>query len=211
MGNHYPPNPPDRKTTGRQMTDIQLKQLNKREGNWRYNEQMRLFFDNHAICKKQPAMTIEELRELNDKRNRLPRGKASASEHQLQVECVMWFRLQYPQLAPLLFAIPNGGARAKKTAAMLKAEGVTAGVPDLQLAIPTIDNSAHGLFIEMKNGTSNTLSKEQRYMKDRLESAGYEYRCCRNFEDFRQNTTNYIRRIDPKFIAGKFQKSDKSG
>lgn len=161
--------------------------------------------------RNQTKMTIEELRELNDKRNRQPRGKASASEHQLQVECVMWFRLQYPQLAPLLFAIPNGGARAKKTAAMLKAEGVTAGVPDLQLAIPTMDNSAHGLFIEMKNGTSNTLSREQKDMRERLEYAGYEYHCCRNFEDFRQSTTSYIRRINPKFIVEKFQKSDKSG
>ena len=57
-------------------------------------------------------------------------------EHQLQVECVKWFRFQYPKLANLLFAIPNGGLRNIKVATKLKAEGVLAGVPDLFLAIP---------------------------------------------------------------------------
>lgn len=35
-------------------------------------------------------------------------------EHELQVASVRWFRLQYPEYAPLLFAVPNGGARDKR-------------------------------------------------------------------------------------------------
>lgn len=148
-------------------------------------------------------MTIDELRVLNDRQNKLPRGKASASEHQLQTECVLWFRLQYPELAPLLFAIPNGGARAKKTAIMLKQEGVTAGVPDILFAMPTRDNTAHGLWVEMKNGTSNGTTKAQDEMRRWLEAAGYEWTCCRNFEEFRKTLTGYIARIDTKNLPKK--------
>ena len=41
------------------------------------------------------------------------------NESQLQKSCVMWFRLQYPRLRYLLFAVPNGGARSAVTGAIL--------------------------------------------------------------------------------------------
>lgn len=46
----------------------------------------------------------------------------------MQRMCVGWFRLQYPAVGKLLFAVPNGGARSRTEAAIMKAEGVTAGV-----------------------------------------------------------------------------------
>lgn len=49
--------------------------------------------------------------------------------------CVSWFRLKYPAIGKLLFAVPNGGARSRTEAAIMKAEGVTAGVADLILLI----------------------------------------------------------------------------
>jgi len=54
-------------------------------------------------------------------------------EHNEQVAVFAWARwaeAQYPELA-LLFAVPNGGARNKVTAARLKAEGVKRGVLDI--------------------------------------------------------------------------------
>ena len=35
-------------------------------------------------------------------------------ESQLQIQCVRWFRYQYPKLAPLLIHIPNGRHRSKR-------------------------------------------------------------------------------------------------
>ena len=35
--------------------------------------------------------------------------KMKSKEAQLQTTCVRWFRLQYPEYARLLFAVPNGG------------------------------------------------------------------------------------------------------
>lgn len=53
----------------------------------------------------------------------------------MQRMCVGWFRLQYPAVGKLLFAVPNGGARSRTEAAIMKAEGVTAGVTDLILLL----------------------------------------------------------------------------
>jgi len=71
-------------------------------------------------------------------------------EHYEQVALFTWAKLQekaIPELA-LLFAIPNGGKRDKRTAARLKAEGVKAGVSDTFLAVARA--RYHGLFIELK-------------------------------------------------------------
>lgn len=91
-------------------------------------------------------------------------------EDDLQQACVSWFRYQYPALAPLLFAIPNGGQRGKIEAARMQRTGTTPGVPDLQLAVPVLPFA--GLFLELKVGT-NRPSPVQRSMLDRLSAAGY--------------------------------------
>lgn len=110
-------------------------------------------------------------------------------EHKLQVECIKWFRLQYPKL--VIFAIPNGGDRNIIVAQKLKAEGVVAGVPDLFIPYPS--NVYHGLFIEMKYGKKGRVSEAQKYMLEKLELLGYK--CCvvRCFDDFYNQVTNYIK------------------
>ena len=52
-------------------------------------------------------------------------------ESKLQILCVEWFRLQFPNV--LIFSIPNGGQRSLITAKILKAEGTVSGVADLQI------------------------------------------------------------------------------
>lgn len=51
------------------------------------------------------------------------RKHPSDEEHRIQVSCVRWFRMAHPQLAPRLFAVPNGGRR----------DGVTGARQRLQL------------------------------------------------------------------------------
>jgi hypothetical protein len=76
--------------------------------------------------------TFDEL--FAEAQARQPQRKPrSEPEHNLQVDCVQWFSLQYPSLRGRLFAVPNGGHRSKTEAARLKAEGVVAGVSDLIL------------------------------------------------------------------------------
>jgi hypothetical protein len=99
------------------------------------------------------------------------------TEHAAQSALFSTIRMhegQYPELA-LLFAIPNGGHRDKRTAAKLKAEGVKAGVPDMML--PVARGDFHGLFIEMKVG-KNTPSVNQRWWMEQLKAQAYHTTVC---------------------------------
>lgn len=108
-------------------------------------------------------------------------------EHDLQVACVNWFRLQFPRC--LIWATPNGGLRAKKTASLLKAEGVVAGVPDIQ--IPEPRGEFHGLFVEMKYGR-NKATDEQNSMMARLTANGYKCAVCYSKEQFITAVCSYM-------------------
>lgn len=61
-------------------------------------------------------------------------------------------------VARRIYAIPNGGKRSKIEAAIMKAEGVKAGMPDTHL--PVARGGCIGLYIELKCG-SNSPSDEQ--------------------------------------------------
>lgn len=132
-------------------------------------------------------MTIEELKELNNSKNKESKHHDDP-EHQLQVECVNYFRLKYRNAR--IFAIPNGGDRNVKVAVKLKKEGVTKGVPDLQIAAAR--NGYHGLFIEMKNGKKGRLSKEQEDFIDYLIKEGYKCEVVRNIDEFMAVTKEYF-------------------
>lgn len=96
------------------------------------------------------------------------------TEHEEQRELVRWFRQTYPDVR--IFAIPNGGGRSKAAGARLKAEGVSAGVPDL--FIP-----AWQLWIEIKRAKGGSVSTEQQDWAKYLSGVGYTTIVCRGFED----------------------------
>ena len=70
-----------------------------------------------------------------------------------------------------MFAIPNGGYRAKATAARMKRTGTRAGVPDIFL--PVSNGREHGLFIEMKRRKGGTVSTSQKERMKMLTAEGY--------------------------------------
>jgi hypothetical protein len=111
------------------------------------------------------------------------------TEHHHQVLTVAWFRATYPHLAQLLFAIPNGGKRNPATAALLKAEGVVPGIPDLFLAVPV--GKQHGLFIEMKNSTGSA-SKAQKSAHAILATQGYEVALAHGYEAAKTAIRGYL-------------------
>jgi hypothetical protein len=90
-------------------------------------------------------------------------------EHAEQVAVVRWFGdyacRRWPWLRlppdpttgvqrPAIYAVPNGGFRGKRTAAIMAAEGVSAGVPDLH--VPALH-----LRIEMKRRKGGRTSDAQ--------------------------------------------------
>jgi hypothetical protein len=95
------------------------------------------------------------------------------SEHLEQVRLVSWMRKTYPQHR--IFAVANGGLRTASTAMNLTAEGVTRGIPDIQ--IPSLK-----LFIEMKRQKGGVVSPEQKDWIEYLNSIGYNAVICKGFE-----------------------------
>lgn len=103
-----------------------------------------------------------------------PKPETQPSEHLEQVRLVSWFRKTYPSIR--IFAIPNGGGRSMAQGAAFKAEGVSAGVPDL--FVP-----AWCLWIEMKRETSGIVSPVQWDWIEYLEGIGHRVIIGRGFDD----------------------------
>lgn len=124
--------------------------------------------------------------EKNPRRAR-PRYQESA----IQRTCVAWFRAQYPEHALMLFAVPNGGGRSKIEAAIMKAEGVTAGVADLILL--EARGGYGSLCIEMKTREKESKQRPtQKVWQEATESAGNRYVVVRSFEAFRALVSEYM-------------------
>lgn len=105
------------------------------------------------------------------------------AEHDDQVAIFEWseymVNLRWSMLA-YMFAIPNGGWRAIKTAGWMKAEGVKAGVPDIHF--PVAKGGFHGLYIEMKFGKNKPTESQEDYIKF-LKERGYAVAVCYGFDE----------------------------
>lgn len=102
-------------------------------------------------------------------RNTLLDADRIPTEHLEQREFVKWFRQNHKDTR--ILAVANGGQRTPATAARLKAEGVSAGVPDL--FIP-----AWKLWIEMKRTSGGKVSPDQKDWIKYLNSVGYSAIVC---------------------------------
>ena len=111
------------------------------------------------------------------------------SESQIQHDCIQWFRLQYPSLALMLFAIPNGGKRDAKTGARMKYEGAISGVSDLILLVPKKGYAS--LCIEMKK-PGGKQSEHQRKWQREAEKYRSKYAVCHSLQDFMNEVNSYL-------------------
>ena len=112
-------------------------------------------------------------------------------ESTLQKACVAWFREQYPEHALMLFAVPNGGGRSRIESAIMKGEGVTAGVADLILL------EARGgwgsLCIEMKTRDKGSRQRpSQKKWQEAAEKAGNRYAVIRSLQAFQAIVREYM-------------------
>lgn len=120
-------------------------------------------------------------------------------EHQEQKTLIEWADMQplsryvfkAGKIGDFLVACPNGGARSAITGAILKAEGVRAGFPDLFFCLPS--SKWHGLFIEMKAQTKQArVSDAQKIWINRLNEAGYLAQVTYGFEEAKQLIEDYL-------------------
>jgi len=126
-----------------------------------------------------------------------PNGELYTTESDIQIQCVRLFRLKFRHYADDLFSIPNGAKVGGKVgrdgfpigAKILKAEGMTSGVADLQFAVPL--HGFAGLFIEMKSPVGS-LDSEQRAFLKRRAALGYAVEVCKSTDEFIAVVTAYI-------------------
>jgi len=118
------------------------------------------------------------------------------SEDRLQQECVMWFKNTFRPIRNRLYMNHNSGKKNIATATRDVAMGLTKGVPDLFLAIPTFTKARIyivdcGLYIEIKTATGK-LSPEQREFIDMLTAEGYRCEVVTSLEQFKTLILDYL-------------------
>lgn len=118
-----------------------------------------------------------------------PARHSHSGEHDLQSSCKAWFDGEHPDLAMLLFAVPNGGKRSMSEGQRLKDEGVVAGVSDMILLLPRGVHNA--LCLEFKYGR-NKQSPKQKEWQSAAESAGARYCIIRDKETFIATINKYL-------------------
>lgn len=98
--------------------------------------------------------------------------KSHPSEHQIQsafIKIVDLHLKTYPQLE-LLFAVPNAAKRSPALAAMMKAEGMRSGVPDIMF--PYANGTHYGLALEFKSAKGKPTDNQIEWM-GRLDHYGW--------------------------------------
>lgn len=111
-------------------------------------------------------------------------------ESQIQRMCKTWFDYHFPQFAPVLFAVPNGGLRSRCEAAIMKAEGVRAGVSDMILLLSR--NGYTALCIEFKTDKGRQTDSQKRWQFV-VEKYGCKYAIVRSFEEFTDLINEYLK------------------
>jgi hypothetical protein len=128
------------------------------------------------------------------------RAKPVDREGLEQAALMAELRARMPEVADLIFHVPNGGYRVKAVAAKLKAQGVKAGIPDLVL--PMARGGFFGLYIEFKATPPNdaTISPSQHEQIRKLNEQGYLAVVCRGHFDTVEQIRAYLR-LAPTVVA----------
>lgn len=108
------------------------------------------------------------------KRSQLTKRKPRHIESEIQQSVVQWFRMKYPNY--IIAAVPNGGFRNAREAAIMQREGVLAGFADL-----IIIAKQNILFLELKTPIG-VLSKKQKEFQKKVNNLGFQYVVCRSFD-----------------------------
>ena len=111
-------------------------------------------------------------------------------EDDLQIACITWFRLQFPNI--LIHHSPNGGFRDAREAARFKKMGTLAGFPDLIILCPSNEEFSHALFIELKSA-KGLQTQSQKEFQQKVITFGYAYRIIRSLDEFMELVNRYLK------------------
>ena len=109
-------------------------------------------------------------------------------EDQLQVQCITWFKLQYPKFEKRIWHPANGGSRNLREATKFKRMGVLPGVCDIIITIPRKGYS--GLFCELKVANRKLTKHQEEFIE--LHEKDYNIHVVRTLEQFQNAVINYL-------------------
>lgn len=113
---------------------------------------------------------------------------------ELTVTCQVADYLRYLNVP--FFHIPNEAKRSERNGYILKRMGLSAGVPDMFICVPS--GCYHGLFIELKREKGGKVSDAQREWLDALGKQGYRAIVCKGFDEAKAEIDRYF--TDKKLI-----------
>lgn len=122
--------------------------------------------------------------------SRTPGYRRDNPEEREQIALIRWRDLwagRYPVLR-WLHAVPNGHKMTPGQAAKAKAAGLTAGVWDLFLPVPTNDGA--GLYLEMKSPRGRLSAEQVEFRRDL--SALYDFAVCRTWIEAATAVCDYL-------------------
>ena len=117
--------------------------------------------------------------------------KLIPTEDQEQIALATWLTKQGIRF----YAIANGGKRNLREAVKLKRTGLSPGVPDICIPIPS--GCYHGLYIELKRERGGRVSNEQVEWLEFLRSKGYWADVAFGFEDAKKIVLYYLQLTKP--------------
>ena len=120
-------------------------------------------------------------------------------EQRTQIQCMSWFRGEYPQYAMLMtHPINEGGRNTGRTGGIHKAEGTQAGVSDLLFFLPAIFDGVLflGLGIEFKRPKGGRQTQEQKNFMKMFRAAGYKYEIVRYVDEFKILINTWIEHVE---------------
>lgn len=128
---------------------------------------------------------VEEMPFKGHAESKVKRKRRNQYERTTQIKLVSWMR----SMGFLFTAIPNGAKRSAITGHIERSMGLTAGVSDLFLAMPS--KHYHGFWIEMKAPGKKPTDLQYEWM-DKARKQGYkaEYYDC--YEEARKAVEDYL-------------------
>lgn len=113
----------------------------------------------------------------------------SPSEAVIQIALIQWLTREFPFEHTLVYHVPNGGKRSKRTGASLKHQGVRRGIPDLVL--PFARGGYSHMYLELKTKKGH-LSKDQVFMIAALQREGAHVVVCYGLEEAQTAIREYL-------------------
>lgn len=125
------------------------------------------------------------------KPSQLPVPSESVEQQNLFRWAAVSAAARWPKEMRMLYHVPNEGKRSKANGARLKAEGLRAGVPDINLDVAR--GEFHGLRIEMKRRRGGRVSPEQAAWLEALREQGYAAVVAYGWEEAADAIEKYLR------------------